>query len=88
MTSFLDVIALLKSAPHPNAGKLFIEFILSEEGQKVVAAAGYIPARPDVPASTPTLKPDAGNFKALVIPTSVMDRNLNAWVKIYNEKFK
>lgn len=88
LTSFLDVIALMKSAPHPNAGKLFIEFILSEEGQKVVAAANYIPARPDVPASTPTLKPDAGNFKALVIPTSVMDKNLGAWVQIYNEKFK
>ena len=32
-------IALLTHAPHPNAGKLLIEFILSDEGAKIISDA-------------------------------------------------
>jgi len=30
-------MAVMKGAPHPNAGKLFVEFLLSEEGQNIIA---------------------------------------------------
>jgi iron(III) transport system substrate-binding protein len=30
-------IAILKNAPHPNAAKLFVDFILSKEGQQLFA---------------------------------------------------
>ena len=33
--------ALIKNAPHPNAAKLWIEWSLSEEGQRLLAAQGF-----------------------------------------------
>lgn len=38
-------IALGKYAPHPNVGKLFIDFSLSEEGQKILRSFGRSSAR-------------------------------------------
>jgi iron(III) transport system substrate-binding protein len=32
-------------APHPNAAKLFSDFVLSEEGQKIIASFGRVPTR-------------------------------------------
>ena len=48
---FIVPIAMLlvKDAPHPNAGKLFIEWTLSEDGQQAVADAGETPAVIDAP---------------------------------------
>lgn len=43
-------IVLLKSAPHPHAAMLFLDYVLSAEGQAIFAEAQYYPARPDVPA--------------------------------------
>jgi ABC-type Fe3+ transport system substrate-binding protein len=42
-------ILLLKSAPHPHAAMLLIDYVLSEEGQRMFAAAQYFPAHPGVP---------------------------------------
>jgi len=33
--------AMLTKAPHPNAARLFMEFLLSDEGQEAVATRGY-----------------------------------------------
>jgi len=30
-------------APHPNAAKLFVDFMLSEEGQRIIASFGRVP---------------------------------------------
>jgi len=35
-------------APHSNAAKLFIDFVLSKEGQQVVLAMGRTPSRPGI----------------------------------------
>jgi len=40
-------VMLLKNAPHPNIAKVFMDWILSEEGQKYVLAGGYFPAMKD-----------------------------------------
>jgi iron(III) transport system substrate-binding protein len=45
---------LVKNAPHPNAAKLYIDFALSEAGQKAVAETGYLPLRKGVPSSLGT----------------------------------
>jgi len=34
---------VLKGAPHPKAAQAFVEFILSEEGQKLVSSKGVYP---------------------------------------------
>ncbi|HWP60662.1 MAG TPA: extracellular solute-binding protein [Candidatus Acidoferrales bacterium] len=43
-------------APHPNAAKLFIDFVLSLEGQKIIASFSRIPTRPGVPVNIPGLE--------------------------------
>jgi iron(III) transport system substrate-binding protein len=37
--------SLIKGAPHPNAGKLWIDWSLSEKGQQVLGDLGYGPVR-------------------------------------------
>ena len=39
---------LATKAPHPNAAKLYIDFVLSQEGQRVVLSVGRQSARPDL----------------------------------------
>jgi iron(III) transport system substrate-binding protein len=47
---YLQNIGIYKYAPHPNAAKLWIEFFLSQEGQKVIYGGGkyYWPMDPAV----------------------------------------
>jgi iron(III) transport system substrate-binding protein len=46
--TYVHPVALARQAPHPNAGKLFIEFLLSQEGQKMLRDQGRIPGRREV----------------------------------------
>jgi ABC-type Fe3+ transport system substrate-binding protein len=80
-------IGLVKNAPHPNAGKLLIDFLTSEAGQKVFADVGYLPAMPAVPGKTPDLKPEAGGFKAYFLSPATMSKNVDHWVSVYKELF-
>jgi ABC-type Fe3+ transport system substrate-binding protein len=80
-------IGLVKNAPHPNAAKLLIDFLLSEEGQRVFADVNYLPAMPSVPAKVPALKPEGGGFAADFISPATMSANIEHWVKIKKELF-
>jgi ABC-type Fe3+ transport system substrate-binding protein len=80
-------IGLVKNAPHPNAAKLLIDFLLSEEGQRTFADVEYLPAMPSVPAKTPEVKPEAGGFAANFISPAAMSENIDRWVKIKKELF-
>ena len=46
--TYVHPIALAKAAPHPNAGKLLISFILSAEGQRMLRDQGRIPSHRDI----------------------------------------
>jgi iron(III) transport system substrate-binding protein len=84
----LDAAGILKDAPHPNAARLLIEFLTSENGQKVLQKANYLPALPSVPAMKPGLRPEDGGFKATFFrPDEVYDR-VPGWIKTVNELFK
>ena len=48
-------IAIAKNAQHPNAGKLFMDYMLSEEGQKRLSTMGRTVARPGIAAANPRL---------------------------------
>lgn len=39
-------------AAHPNAARLFVDFMLGEEGQKIIASFGRVPTRRGVPTTT------------------------------------
>jgi iron(III) transport system substrate-binding protein len=47
-TGDIDATAILKSAPHPNTALLFARWTASEEGQKIYAQGGRLPAHPNV----------------------------------------
>jgi iron(III) transport system substrate-binding protein len=39
-------ISMVSKAPHPNAARLFIDFVISAEGQGIIAKLGRVAARP------------------------------------------
>src|SRR5262252_6256158 len=43
-------------APHPNAAKLFSDFVISEEGQKIIASFGRVPTRRGVSTNVQALE--------------------------------
>ena len=51
----VNPMMLAAHAPHPNAAKLFIDFLLSKEGQKMLVGFRRIPVRSDVDADPPRL---------------------------------
>ena len=59
-------LSLFNRAPHPNASKIYINWLLSKEGQTIYArATGYISARIDVPTdhAAPWRVPQSGSVK-------------------------
>ena len=51
----LEPLALGAKAPHPNAARLFIDFLLSKEAQALMRERFRIPSRPDVLPDPPEL---------------------------------
>jgi iron(III) transport system substrate-binding protein len=49
-------VAISASAPHPAAARLFVDFLLSSEGQALIRSRGRVPARSGIDAAAPTLK--------------------------------
>ena len=82
-----ETVSLVKGAAHPNAAKLFFDFLLSEEGQTVLKEANYLPADPNVPAKVAELKPDAGGFTAVAIQPAMNQTHLPEWLEIYKRLF-
>jgi ABC-type Fe3+ transport system substrate-binding protein len=84
----IQVASLLKAAQHPNAGKLLLEFLTSEEGQRIFAGADYIPAMPGVGATFASLKPQTGGFSARVLPPEMLAENSERWMAILKGLFQ
>ncbi len=51
VTTIYGSVLFPRGAPSPATGMLLIDFILSKEGQQILAKADYFPARADVPPS-------------------------------------
>ena len=83
-----NTVSLVKNAVHPNAAKLLIEFLLSRQGQEIMAANDYMPADPEVPLKVPELDPEHGHFAVTVFSPEEVRANLRKWVATYHEIFK
>ena len=73
-------VAAFKRAPHPHAAVLFMDFLLSEEGQKILAARNMVPANTKVQRLPPGVKlvfMDVGKY---------LDENAK-WVRTYRDIF-
>src|SRR5699024_7108350 len=49
----VNPMTLVKDGPNPEGGKRFMEFMLSEEAQEILADWYHIPINPDVESQTP-----------------------------------
>ena len=83
MASLL-VLGLLKG-PHTNAGKLLIDFLMSDEGQIIFRDADYIPVAKNVPPKDPALRPDGVNYKALYFTPETIDEGQKKWMELYGQ---
>lgn len=81
------LLGVTRDGPHPNAAELFVDFMISEEGQRILREADYLTARPDVPAKWPELTPAGGGFKAQVFSPEEIDARYNFWSELYEDIF-
>ena len=73
-----DSMAVHKRAPHPNAALLFYDFVLSDEGQQLIADTSAIPASKKFDSPYTKLR------LQFVDPGKVLDMN-DAWKKTWDE---
>jgi iron(III) transport system substrate-binding protein len=78
-----QVAALARSAPHPHAAMLFLDFLFSKDGgEKVVHEANRVPTHPEIVPDPPELR-DGFDF-ILVDPVKYMDR-IGRYEKLWRE---
>ena len=82
----ISSIGVLKGAPHPNAAKLLINYMLGEEGQRVLAELGDYPARPDIPG--PGGYPPWNELKILPLPDDADREKGDDYVRRIEEIFR
>lgn len=84
-------IGIVSSAPHPNTGKLFVDFLLSQEGQQAVAEGGLTSYRDGVTAgfgihTYQELVQKIGADKVVQVKyESTPEADVNAFVKKWND---
>ncbi len=79
-----SVIALSARAPHPNAARLFIDYVLSYDGQKVMRDSFRVTARSDIPPLTKKL--DLKRLRAFFVNPRIAER-YSEFQKDYQEIF-
>ena len=84
----LQVAGITRGAAHPNAAKLFIDFMVSKAGQNVFRDNDYLPMHPDIPAKIPELRPEQGGYKSIVYTPDNLEVEVPRWAKIYDELFR
>jgi ABC-type Fe3+ transport system substrate-binding protein len=82
LMGFSNNIGLLRNAPHPNAGRLLIDFILSTDGQTVLRQSHHLPASTQVDASDVRLKT---GFRVNFISPAIAAEHMQTWQSIFNE---
>jgi len=82
VTVSLHPLAVAAKAPHANSAKLFIDFLLSREGQQLVLAIGRTPSRPGIDT-----KMQAKNLKLFPIAPE-LGEHYNQYQKEFREIFR
>jgi iron(III) transport system substrate-binding protein len=80
----INAIAIPDKAPHSNAARLFVDFVLSKDGQGLLRGLRRIPARPDVSPDPPSLTKGLNLYPAR--PEGMIE-NYNDTVARFDEIF-
>jgi iron(III) transport system substrate-binding protein len=81
---------ILAKAPHPNAAKLWVDFILSEQGQTIVVKGeGMVSGRTSFKTPLPEYAPSINSLKLINVDwQGLSEEKLNAmreeWVQMFN----
>ena len=76
-------ISLPKNAPRPNLAKLYIDYVLSQEGQKILASFKRNPTRGDVEPPVPRV----AKVKLIETDNDNMAKNYGRYTKEFGEIF-
>jgi iron(III) transport system substrate-binding protein len=74
VASASGTLVIPKGSRHPHAALLLMDFLLSKEGQQILAAAEYLPVRPDVdplPQIAPIVPARAGVQENFITPENL-----------------
>jgi iron(III) transport system substrate-binding protein len=87
--TLVSSVMLPKAPPHPYSAMLFIDYLLSKDGQSRLRDAEYFPARPDVPAlpDLDKIVPRKIGLKENFIAPAKMNAELAKSRAIYQELF-
>jgi iron(III) transport system substrate-binding protein len=77
--------AILKDAPHPNAARVFLNFLLSEVGQTMLAAEGFRPAKAGFETKAP---PEVAPLVAGKLLGTTTPGRLDEMTKLATEIYK
>ncbi|WP_246739558.1 ABC transporter substrate-binding protein [Martelella sp. HB161492] len=80
-----EPVAIMKTTEHAEAAKKFVDFLLSEKGQELVAEQGYIPLMPGV--AGPDGYPDLSSMKLLGYDVDAAVKNNDAVTAKFSEIF-
>ena len=88
VTATINTVGLARHAPRPYASMLFLDFLLSKRGQKVVQLSNYLPSHPEMPALQADLKPGGGRIKKAhyLSPEIIQDKS-DAWGDYFQKEF-
>jgi iron(III) transport system substrate-binding protein len=78
--------AIVKGSPNPNAAKLFAEFMISEEVQKLFPADGGYAARADIPP--PEGSPAVKDLKIIAVDYEYIEKETGRIKRKFNEVFQ
>jgi iron(III) transport system substrate-binding protein len=83
-------LTVLKGAKHPHAAMLLTDFILSREGQEIMAKAEYFPAHPDVEVASQLVRivPKRAGYQENFVSPQKLKENLESTDKIIQRLFR
>jgi iron(III) transport system substrate-binding protein len=73
-------VALARRAPHPHAALLYYDFMIGEQGQRILEERGFLPARRSLQGAL------AGERLRLVDPVLMLDQ-AEKWTRLYESIF-
>ncbi len=83
-------LVIPKGTRHPNAAALLMDFLLSKEGQQILAAADYLPVRPDVDpvAQIAPIVPSRAGVEENFISPENLNKYTESSAKIVEDLFR
>jgi len=78
--------SVVKGSPHPNAAKLFAEFMIGDDAQRIFPADGGYSARLDIAA--PPGSPDLKSLKIIAVDDDYIEKETQRIKRRFNEIFQ